>query len=608
MWPFHAAGPGSHVEEAVHMQHVHRNSIAAASITCARLVGQQPLRPLPPVHRAVKQQQAKALTHSDRIRLSSILAGTAQSRHLGTDVRFPTSSGRRMLAERSSWPRIAHPDHRNSSPIKDTALRRKLLPSTVAHQYAESGESLGEIAIGSMKRACTRLESATCSRCATPLSCCETGLMPPPTSDKHCAPVASSPQSRRLARTLERSAFKNMWSASLIAFCLAGLVGLVTATYELDAELWKRSSHGQPCRNSKCFKAISSDRNGRKDCSSFLVTTVTPCPVTYTATSECTVTAPPATQKTTVTVIGTETSTITDTATVDETPAPATVTEVTIITSTESLSTRTQRKRDVQPTTCPTTSCPREVPGRFRKSCRQPSDFTTACACLEVKPSTTTLKPETVTKTEPCTTITPSTIVTESTFGTETVTTQVTETATNTLEGETVTVTQTSTTTVFPPAPTESTCFKVHSPTEQGILSHHLSYGARDALYFEVTNSGFAFGSKNPSEPNVITAVQNYLMYTTLPRADTGGGNLDELRLTLDVASTGNLLCSFVNNRIACTSTRDGIKTQLWRCDFPRIDENNPASQMYIGDEPGTKGNCRRIELQPVIEQTSFCR
>ncbi|KAF2210743.1 hypothetical protein CERZMDRAFT_86036 [Cercospora zeae-maydis SCOH1-5] len=384
-----------------------------------------------------------------------------------------------------------------------------------------------------------------------------------------------------------------------IGVIVSCLVAFAAATDELDAELLKRTSYSQTCRASKCAKAISSDRNGKKDCSSFLMATVTPCAVTSTSTVQCTVTAPLSVQRTTVTITETEVSTIETTLTIDETPSPTTVKETTVVTESETLF-----RRNAQPTKCPTTSRAGKVPARFCKACPQWYEFATACYCLGVRPSATTLKPATVTVTlGSCTTITPSTIVTESATETQKSTTEVVVTTINTLDVVTVTVTETSTTTLYPAAPTSTTCFRLRVPSENGAITSEVNQ--RDPLIFDLESVSYSFRSVNPSVPNIINTIRGYYIYAAPPRTNTGGGSLDGVRLTSNKSLAANFQCSFVNNRLQCTSTRDGIKTQLWRCNF-RSDSPSDNTEVFIG-QPGTLGNCRQIEIRPVIRPGNTC-
>ncbi|GIZ36598.1 hypothetical protein CKM354_000006800 [Cercospora kikuchii] len=387
-----------------------------------------------------------------------------------------------------------------------------------------------------------------------------------------------------------------MWSVTLIVLCF---IAYVAASHESDVELLKRS-YGQQCRNSKCSKAIASDRNGKKACSSYLLATVTLCSSTYTAAAQCTVIAGPTTKTTTITVTVSKVTTVTNTVTSEETPSPVTVTQSAVVTVTQ----EALEKRHVRPSKCPTTSRTSKTPERFCKSCPNASDFAAACSCLGVRPSTTTLKPKTITVTTgSCATITPKTVVTDLTTLTETSTTQVTETITNTLATETKTVTETSTSTVLPPEPTTQTCFKPVVPSENGAIA----FGDGDALIFDSADLIYGFETANPSVPGIIRN-RNYetvYIYAVAPRADTGGGNLDGLRLTPDRALAANFKCSFVNGRLACTSTRDGIKTQLLRCNFRAADPSD-NTEVFIG-EPGTNGNCRAIEVEAVIQPADYC-
>ncbi|KAM3424272.1 hypothetical protein BST61_g11188 [Cercospora zeina] len=230
------------------------------------------------------------------------------------------------------------------------------------------------------------------------------------------------------------------------------------------------------CYSNKCNLLVRF--KGKQACSSFLKTTVTPCPVTGTVTSTSTVTVTSASTTTQPTTVQTE-------VTITEDPVTTTTT-VTTFTATSTLRTapvlRKLRRTNPRPSTCPKKSSPSKVPDFFCGVCKTQSAFTAACKCLGVKPSTTTLPASTVSTT----TITTEQTVTETSM--TTVTSASTEAVTVTAPASTTTVTSTvSTSSNAVASPTS--CFLLR-PSNSNLFGQMLS---NDRFAFQVSSaSAFA--------------------------------------------------------------------------------------------------------------------
>ncbi|KAF2217184.1 hypothetical protein CERZMDRAFT_93237 [Cercospora zeae-maydis SCOH1-5] len=305
------------------------------------------------------------------------------------------------------------------------------------------------------------------------------------------------------------------------------------------------------CYSNKCNLLVRF--KGKQACSSFLKTTVTPCPVTSTVTAASTVTV-------TSTSVTTQPTTVQTEVTVTEAPITITTT-VTTFTATSTLRgplpVQRLRRTDSRPPTCPKISSPSKVPDFFCGVCKTQPAFTAACKCLGVKPSTTTLPASTVS-----TTVTTQQTVTETSF--TTVTSATTEESTTTAPASTVTVTNTVST-VSNAVASPTSCFLIGNSADSRFGQMQMN----ERFTFQ-TNSASAFA---------LTGGTNGYLYDYFFRRTVGAVPPtpeqypnDSVRLMRLVDINGPLAtsieCVRAGSSLTCIA-RNGLHTRFVQCRDP---------------------------------------
>lgn len=137
-------------------------------------------------------------------------------------------------------------------------------------------------------------------------------------------------------------------------------------------------------------------------------------------------------------------------------------------------------------------------------------------------------------------------------------------------------------------------------PSEDGAISRNFEpFGD---IAFDSEGIATSFSLRNPSRMGVPSASNGQSVIAIQPRASTGDGNLDALRLG-EVGAATDVQCGVVNDRVRCTLTRSGTRTQLLRCDSRGAGE--PA-ELFLGN-PGTNPGCRPVEPIPVLRDNERC-
>ncbi|GIZ45723.1 hypothetical protein CKM354_000887800 [Cercospora kikuchii] len=332
------------------------------------------------------------------------------------------------------------------------------------------------------------------------------------------------------------------------------------------------------CYSNKCNLLVRV--KGKQACSSFLRTTVTPCPVTSTITAASTVFV-------TSTSTMTQFATVTSTATITPEPSTTTTTTTFTATSTLRLNPLARKRTNSPPSTCPRTSSPSQVPDFARSVCETRSAFATACECLGIKPSTTTLPASTV-----YTTITTQQTVQETSL--TIVTSTSTEVTTTTIPASTTTVTSTVSTTSNAVARPTS-CFVIR-PSDDGRYGqmsgdNRFTFQLYTASIFSLTDGDTGYLYDYAFFQSTVGAVDP----TPEQYPDTSVSFMRLVDINGPLATS--IQCVRANDALTCAT--DIVKTRFLRCSSPgTLNEQSELLLLAEGAPVPQQSGCLEITLR----------
>ncbi|MCJ1412899.1 hypothetical protein MMC19_006999 [Ptychographa xylographoides] len=319
----------------------------------------------------------------------------------------------------------------------------------------------------------------------------------------------------------------------------------------------------EKCNADNCLRAIRASafptRSGTADCSSYFLTTVTTAETTVTQT--VTVTGTPTEIDS---VVATTTVDVTATTVVEET---ATIVDVETITLPADLS---KRQATETPSNIPT----------YASACSGSVRYSSACSCIGVTASTTTVAASTVTVTE-SSTVTPTGIAGYTTVSTEVVTVTDSTTAITTTDA-TVTVTSTST---VAPTPQPTFVLVADNGPFQGQYAFvgiggyiNFTATALQATEFTISPSGMLETLSQEAYYNVNVGLSTFIIVNTAAFATEYGG----IPIYCAITSTLQLSC------------QDGLFTDLGICE-------TSLAIFETGDNPATDCGGTYITLNVVL-------